>query len=69
MSWLTETLNKIAKSYEGLNTSAMQGAGSMGLQNIERAAEKMNPEEAKEFKQKDKAKLVNGTWNMNYVAV
>jgi hypothetical protein len=31
MSWLTETLNKISKSYEGLNTSAMQGAGSLGL--------------------------------------
>lgn len=61
MSWLTETLNKIAKSYKGLNTSAMQGAGSMGLQNIERAAEKMNPEEAKEFKQKAKANLVTGT--------
>lgn len=61
MSWLTETLNKISKSYEGLNTSAMQGAGSMGLQNIERTAEKMNPEEAKEFKQKAKANLVTGT--------
>ena len=61
MSWLTETLNKISKSYKGLNTSAMQGAGSMGLQNIERTAEKMNPEEAKEFKQKAKANLVTGT--------
>lgn len=59
MSWLTETLNKIEKSYEGLNTSAMQGAGSMGLQNIERAAEKMNPEEAKEFKQKAKTSTYN----------
>lgn len=61
MSWLTETLDKISKSYKGLNTSAMQGAGSMGLQNIERTAEKMNPEEAKEFKQKAKANLVTGT--------
>lgn len=53
-------LKTISNSFTGLNTSSMQGAGSLGLQNRQRAYEQLPEDEKEDFMRRSNKSILLG---------